>query len=646
MAGGPSTNPSTKLITDRRATLIHDFTEGHEYEIVVRAVGPDGVEQALESAARGIVMIKGKLDTPGPPTGLAASGYLNAITLIWTNPRNSDVRVVEIWRSTTEDLDTASKIAEVSGVTYIDAIGTPNATRYYWARAINTSGLESDYSARAVGTSLGVAATDIDDFAVTATKFFTNTVILSADVWTNNSPGGGSVAWNAHFLTHGGAYYEVIAGNTSNRYITWTVGNIGGQGTVDDPYLTTYSGDAAWTAVDDKFNVYVNEGGVAQAVWNSSANMVIGSAFILNLAVTNAKIANATITTAKIHDVNVDKLTSGLILSKEITLSTAGSVDCFINAGKTVFNNTQTGFILGIDDTTPKFYIGDTDFFFNWDGLAATVQGTIQTASSGAKRVIVSSADNNILIVDASNNELLKIDDTVAGGLQPGIRIGHESAYGGAIIVTGDGFGDDGITINSYGAATRVVAKSSEDGAVFYGWHTNTPTADNKGVFVAQYTAFGLTGALFTGLNYAGATIFRVGENGNLISGGYADVASLKIGGVTTIASDRDAAFKDVNATGTYNMDGTILISAAKAIQNITGLTLASGNLTLTGRNWKMQATNGSGVMTDMAIGALGKFVLGQGVGTAPTFGPASAPSDGDYLRYDIAEGGVYWDTP
>ncbi len=370
-----------KSNNDRRATLDHDFITGHEYEVVVRAVGPDGVEQSLENAPRAAIVIQGKLDTPSAPTGLAAEGYLNAITLIWTNPADYDVRGVEIWRSATGDVTTATKIAEVKGITYIDALGAPNLIRYYWLRAVNTSGLTSDYTARVVSTSLGVTATDIDDFSVTVTKIFTNTVVLSADVWTNNSPGAGSVAWNAHFLTHNGKYYEVFAGNTSNRYVTWTVGNSGGQGTVDDPYLTTYSGDASYTSADDKFNLYVNEGGVAQAVWNSSANMVIGSAFILdaaiieakidNLAVTNAKIANATIQSGKIVSLVADKISAGTI----------------------------TG-------------------------------STLQTAASGVKRAIISLATNNIQLVDASDNPLVNIDDNI--GLTsnlPGVEM--VSASGG-----------------------------------------------------------------------------------------------------------------------------------------------------------------------------------------------------------------------
>ncbi len=71
------------------------------------------------------------------------------------------------------------------------------------------------------------------------------------------------------------------------------------------------------------------------------------------------------------------RLTSGSIYSKQIDLAVAdGTGDTRIAAGKTDFDNTVAGFILGIDDSdsdTPKFYIGDATKYLNWDGTNADV---------------------------------------------------------------------------------------------------------------------------------------------------------------------------------------------------------------------------------------------------------------------------------
>ncbi len=511
-------NGMKKIEGDRNTTLTHDFIVNHKYEVVVRAVGPDGTEQAMESAARNTIVIAGKITEPTTPSAPTTSGFLNAISLVWTNSPDYDFDHMEVWRAITGDRDDAAKIAEVKGITYLDAIGLGNVSRYYWIRAVNTTGLMSEFSARALGTSLGVVATDIDDFAVTASKMFTNTIILSGDAWTNNSPGAGSVAWNAHNLVYGGAYYLVAAGNTALRYITWTVGNTGGLGTVADPFLTTYVGGAAYVYATSRFNVAVNESGINQLVWNSSANMVIGSAFILdaaiieakigNLAVTTGKIAllavdtaqiaalavetakinNLAVTNAKINDLAVDKLTTGTITSRIITLATSGGADVAILAGKSSFGDNAAGFILGIDNATPKFEIGSATKYFKFDGtdtffrgtlnaddivagtlsvarIAATSLGaglmdttiidggkiitglltatniqagtltgrTVQTASGAGQRIVLSQADNTLRVYTAGNVNIITIDDDANGYMVVGTGNNYAQIRDGSI---------------------------------------------------------------------------------------------------------------------------------------------------------------------------------------------------------------------
>jgi hypothetical protein len=56
-----------------------------------------------------------------------------------------------------------------------------------------------------------------------------------------------------------------------------------------------------------------------------------------------------------------------------------GGGDTYIAAGKTDFTNVgAAGFILGLDDSDsnlPKFYIGDSTKYLNWDGAALTITG-------------------------------------------------------------------------------------------------------------------------------------------------------------------------------------------------------------------------------------------------------------------------------
>ncbi len=139
------TIPMKAVRNDRKTTLTHDFIPGHKYEVTVRAIGEDGQQQAMESATRNTIVVQGKLDSPSVPSGLAVTGYLNDLYLTWTNPANYDFSHVEIWMSSTNDIATATKIAITAGITYIDAVGEPEITRYYWIRAFNTSQEVSDY---------------------------------------------------------------------------------------------------------------------------------------------------------------------------------------------------------------------------------------------------------------------------------------------------------------------------------------------------------------------------------------------------------------------------------------------------------------------------------------------------------------------
>ncbi len=76
---------------------------------------------------------------------------------------------------------------------------------------------------------------------------------------------------------------------------------------------------------------------------------------------------------AKIRSLEIDKITAGQIISKIFNLAVEdGQGDSFFSAGKTDFTNTESGFILGIDDSdsdTPKFYIGNATEYLNWNGV-------------------------------------------------------------------------------------------------------------------------------------------------------------------------------------------------------------------------------------------------------------------------------------
>jgi len=266
-----------------------------------------------------------------------------------------------------------------------------------------------------------VTATEIDNFAVTATKIYSKIIILNNDVWTSNSPGGGSISWNAHQLVYNGNTYNISAGSTAYKYVYWLAMD------------TAYTVSNTHPGGTDVFVIATNQSGIYCTVWNASANMVIGTAFILDAAIVNAKIA----------DCSVSKLTAGTITSKTITLSVSdGSGDSYIAAGKTDFTNVGTaGFILGIDDddsNLAKFYIGNSSYYLNWTGTGLTVQGVIQTAATG-KRLILDAVNNRFDVIEsAGTNVVIRIDDDFTGvSTRPGMLI--DSSDGGYFRISNTG---------------------------------------------------------------------------------------------------------------------------------------------------------------------------------------------------------------
>jgi hypothetical protein len=98
----------------------------------------------------------------------------------------------------------------------------------------------------------------------------------------------------------------------------------------------------------------------------------------------------------KAGEVTADKIGSGTITSKTITLSAASGAT-YIGAGKTGFTNSQTGFILGVDNGgTAKFMIGNSSKYFNWNGTDLLLVGDMKTATGYGKRMEFNSTNHRL----------------------------------------------------------------------------------------------------------------------------------------------------------------------------------------------------------------------------------------------------------
>jgi predicted phage tail protein len=82
---------------------------------------------------------------PAAPTGLSVRGSFKTFGLTWTNPSDLDIAKIDIFTTTVANFSSATYLASVNATpgstgTYTHTGRDDNETRYYWVRAVDTSG--------------------------------------------------------------------------------------------------------------------------------------------------------------------------------------------------------------------------------------------------------------------------------------------------------------------------------------------------------------------------------------------------------------------------------------------------------------------------------------------------------------------------
>lgn len=382
-------------------------------------------------------------------------------------------------------------------------------------------------SANGTTLSLNVQATDIDDFAITASKIFTKIPIVSGDTWTDNSPSAGYVSWNQHTLYYNGAAYVIAAGNTNLKYIYWT-GSTSYSTSNTNPGLT-----------DSQFVIATNVSGAHDLAWNAIANQVIGSAYIQNLAVLDAHIESLSVT----------KLTAGTL-----------QVSQYIQGGDRVFAS-GTGFYLGITALgVPQFAIGDATQYLTYSAGALTVTGDYKTHPSvGATQqgIHLSASNNELYFYGAANSGSGTISMVAAIGINTDgddIFIGY---FGNS--TTSNRVGVGGKSYSTYGVYGRSVSE--------------------KGVYGVSDSNYGVFGLSTTGSGTGGYSIDGYGVYGTSVNsyGGFFGGTGIYVGGNIVVTGTVDG----IDLFGSATNWNTAYTDRMKWDGGSTGLTAATGRTSL-----------------------------------------------------------------
>lgn len=257
-------------------------------------------------------------DIPPTPTDLSAAGAITTIILTWEFARGySRLAYFEVWRSATNAIGTAVKVAQPEATSYADVVGS-GAVFYYWVRAVSDAGV-SPFNALA-GVR-GETALNTEEVIDAITDEINDSGLL--DQLTVKTDGRGYASgWGlASTPSNGSPSYTFAV--LANRF--FVAPPVGEGGDIERPLFTVQTTPTTINGVNVPPGVYMT------------------SAFFQNGVITNAKIGNLAVDDAKIASMNVNKLTAGQLGVSAYIESTnylSGSTGWRINGnGNAEFSN-------------------------------------------------------------------------------------------------------------------------------------------------------------------------------------------------------------------------------------------------------------------------------------------------------------------
>jgi hypothetical protein len=204
---------------------------------------------------------------------------------------------------------------------------------------------------------------------------------------------------------YGGATYAIAAGNTTNKYVYWVAG------------ASSYSTSA--THPTSGFTIAINTAGVHTLVWNNSANMVIGTAYIADAAITNAKIGSLAVDTGNIAalavtDAKIASIAAGKISSGSIPTTYTDAKCTNALADQTSANTAaDTAKVQGYTLIEGGYIKSDYITADNID--TGTLTGRVVRTAASGQRAVIDSVDNTLKLYDAGGDLRVLIDDDASG---------------------------------------------------------------------------------------------------------------------------------------------------------------------------------------------------------------------------------------
>ncbi len=147
------------------------------YDVQVRAVRTSGPFYSAWAQDLNVSTI-GKTTPPPAPGAPSAVGGYRQITLDWPASAENDIALYEVWESADSTQTHATRIGLINGTHYVRPGLNLSDQRWYWIRAMDTSGNFSAFAGPATATTLGVDSSDLIG-QIVGSQIATNTVAAS-----------------------------------------------------------------------------------------------------------------------------------------------------------------------------------------------------------------------------------------------------------------------------------------------------------------------------------------------------------------------------------------------------------------------------------------------------------------------------------
>lgn len=311
--------------------------------IFVKLLAYDRLDNASAFTAEVSITTLGDTVAPFAPTNLNAFGSIRAVQLLWTPPPDLDYAGAQVWTATTNNLALASYVGIGYSSFTLEGMG-PNETRWFWLRAVDTSGnVSANFHPAAANAGVPGTAGQLDTTFISslaANKIITGTlqVLVGLDI-------GGRMYLDA---PNG---YIVMFDNQATPAVRVLLGKLGALSTQYGLQLFNDLGQLMWNFATGATQDGISDNAITAA--KITAGVINAGHLRADTAVitTAIQIATAIINDAHIQFLSASKLIAGTI-----------QANIGLGVGNRVFLRGGTGDVLVLDTPgNPRVLLGSLE---------------------------------------------------------------------------------------------------------------------------------------------------------------------------------------------------------------------------------------------------------------------------------------------